>query len=128
MISRHQLADALRALAACAFLVFSYTLWSEPLRLVLGPRLGPVVEELGLPNLLDRPSPGFMLQITSVPSGAAFAVQGKGRGTTPAMANVACRGGEVVTIQVRKEGFAPYQRQVECREGGILQFKAQLVR
>lgn len=128
MISRHHLANALRVLAGFALLVLSFNLWSEPLRLVLGPRVRPVAEHFGVSGLLDRPSAGFMLQITSIPTGATFAVQGQERGNTPAMANVACRDGEAVVITVRKEGFAEYHRRVECREGRILQLRARLVR
>jgi len=128
MISRHHLAAALRALASLALLVCSFTLWSEPLRLILEPRVSSVIEGLGVSALLDRPRSGFMLQITSIPSGAAFAVKGEERGDTPAIANVPCHDGETVVITVRKEGFAEYQRQVECREGGSLRLRARLVR
>lgn len=128
MSSRHQIANALRALAALALLVFSYTLWSEPLGKVLGPQVAPAAEQLGVSDLFDRPSRGFMLQISSVPSGAAYGVQGQMRGNTPAMANVACRNGDAVDLVVRMDGFAEYHRQVECREGGILQVRARLER
>lgn len=128
MISRHHLASALRVLAGLGLLVFSLALWGKPLWLMWGLQGSTITERLGATSLLDRPGAGFMLQITSTPTGATFTVQGKERGTTPAVANVLCSNGEKVVITVRREDFAEYRRQVECREGGQLQVRARLVR
>jgi hypothetical protein len=96
----------------------------QPLRAVVEPGLGGA----GVEVPWNRPAAGFLMEITSEPSGARFAVNGEERGQTPALANVLCLDGQEVEIAVDLEGFAPYRRTVVCREGGRLQVRARLER
>ena len=126
MGSKEQRILAFRCLFALSLWVLAFGLFREPLTQIFWPRVSDTAQELGLPLPDSGPRRGFMMQINSTPSGAAFFVDGTERGHTPALANVACRQGDSVELRVVKEGFAEYHRTVECREGGRLQVRARL--
>lgn len=118
---RGRLADGLRLLAWVAFFVAVVSTFRQPFDRVLGHRLRPVLAAIGADRLLGiAPAPGFMLQVTSRPSGAAVRIDGIERGKTPALLNVTCRQGEKVVIEVELAGRST-RRTVECREGGRLE-------
>ena len=113
-----RLAAIFRLLAWLALLVAGISTFHQPFGRVLGYYLGPALgaeRSLGL-----AAAPGFMLQITSRPSGAKVLLDGVERGTTPALLNVVCRQGDEVVIAVELDRRVA-ERRVLCREGGRLQ-------
>ncbi len=115
---RHRLAAGLRLICAASVLTLATAVFWEPLRLILGPKVTPVVQGLGLPKLFrPRVAPGFVLQIGSRPSGATVLVDDTERGATPAFLNVVCSDGQGVTLTVRKPGFVEFRQTIPCREG-----------
>ena len=113
-----RLSPVLRLIASAALLVTVVAFFYRPLYLVLGPEVLPTAYRLGLPALFQRSSaPGFVLQITSRPPGAAVLVDGVPRGTTPSMLNVVCSEGKDVALTLRKEGLPDFQQTFTCREG-----------
>ena len=124
-MSREALASWLRLASGGLVLASVLALFWQPLRAVVGPGLG---GGAGVEMPWDRPAAGFLMEITSEPSGAGFSVNGEERGNTPAVANVLCLEGQEVKLAVDLEGFAPYRRTVVCREGGRLKLRARLER
>lgn len=125
----NRLASGLRLLSSAALLVAALAIFQQPLSMVLGPRLGPVVNTLEMESWLGGGSArGFMLQVTSLPQGAQVWVDGTLRTQTPAVANVPCRDGDPVTITLRHEGYADFERTLACREGGSLNMRIRLER
>ena len=70
----------------------------------------------------SRPEPppdmSFTLMLSSQPSGAEVYVNGQGRGKTPAMVNVSCKGGEEIGLRVERSGYKPWETRVPCQRGG----------
>ncbi len=120
---RHaRLVGALRLVAALAWLAFTALVFEVPIQEHLAPP-EEVAEEL--PPVSE---PGFMVEILSLPSGGRLMIDGVDRGVVPIWTNVACREGQEVTFEVRKEGYSTWQRVLTCREGESRKLTAQLRR
>lgn len=61
--------------------------------------------------------PSFLLQVFSNPSHARVTIDGKERGTTPAVTNVTCRSGQVIKVMVELSGHRRWQRELPCLPG-----------
>lgn len=117
-------AELCRLLAAVALLAAVLMLFQPPLRLLVAKVAGggnPVAGFLG-------PSKGFLARIGSQPPGATVLIDGKARGVTPFLGNVACAQGEKVRLEIEAAGYAPWRRELECREDGQLEVDARLSR
>lgn len=121
---RSKLADLCRLLAAVALLAAVVLFFELPLR-ALAAKVGAMESPLGS---IFGPSAGFMAAIGSQPSGAAVKIDGKKRGVTPFLGNVACHQGEKVKIEIELAGFEKWTRELECRENGQLTVDAKLSR
>lgn len=119
-----KLADLCGLLAAIALLAAVLLVFELPLR-ALAAKAGAMDNPLGS---LFGPSAGFMARIGSRPSGAAIIVDGKKRGVTPFLGNVACHQGEKVKIEIELAGFEKWTRELECRENGQVTVDAKLSR
>ena len=124
---RDRLAGFLRLIAGIALVVLALAFFYQPLRLFLGPRAAGAYYGLGVHKLFQgAAAPGFVLQITSDPTGATVLVDGDPRGKTPALANVACRDGQEITLVVRMPGFPDFRQVVTCREGQTLKARIRM--
>lgn len=127
--SPSRLASTLRLVSSLALLVATWAVFQQPLMTALAPWLRPVVEEVqgaGSGWWGSKAASGFMLQVTSNPTGAEVWVNGALRTHTPAIANIACRDGEAVTIALKRPGSKPFERTLACREGGSLRMRIRL--
>ncbi len=122
--SRLRLAGILRLVAALAWLTLVLAVFRFP----LGRTFGPWAQTAGLSRLFNPAAPGFMLRVSSQPSGGRLWVNGEDLGEVPLMANVRCTEGEAVQLQVTKKGYAPWEREIGCREGRTLTVEARLGR
>ncbi|MEL7061221.1 MAG: PEGA domain-containing protein [Acidobacteriota bacterium] len=116
-MSRRPLAAVLRlAASACVLGAVVVAFWlpmdGSPTRSVLDRALDAVSPR--------GAAPGFMLRMTSTPSGAVVGVDGQRVGTTPYLGNVVCRQGERVTIEASAPEHRTWRREIECREGASL--------
>ncbi len=119
-----KLAGLFRLLAALSLLVAALVFFELPLRL-LAARAGAIGNPLAG---LFGPAPGFMATIQSQPPGAAIRIDGKNRGVTPFLGNVAGRQGERVAVEIALAGYKPWKRELDCRENGQLSVEAKLSR
>ncbi len=124
---RIRLIHFLRLLSGFFLVLLALAVFERPLTLVLGYRVAPTAQRLGLPRLFGpKPDKGFMVRVVSEPSGARVLLDGAERGTTPLFANVACEDGQEVAIEVVQEGYPRWRRTVSCRVGGELTARARL--
>ncbi len=126
-VTRYRAAGCLRIVAGFALVVLACAVFWRPLTRTLGPSVAPTVQQLDLPQLW-RPAPakGFLVRITSEPSGGTVSLDGAERGKTPLFANVACDEGQQIAIVVEKQGSALWHRIVSCRVGKELTVRARL--
>lgn len=124
-----RLAGLLRLCAALAILAAVLIVFQLPLG-ALAARIGTSGSLLsGIPLAgLFGADQGFLARIDSQPSGAAVAIDGKYRGETPFLGNVACGQGDEVVVEITSAGYQPWRRELECREGGQLEVDAKLSR
>lgn len=123
-MSPHRLASLFRLLAALALLAAALLFFAAPLR-TLAARL----ERGGNPLAgVFGPAPGFLARIDSRPKGASIRIDGRDRGKTPFLGNVACSRGEKIAIEIEAQGYQPWKRELECRVDGQLEISAQLSR
>ena len=78
LVRRYRLVAGLRLVCALSLLVLAATFFRQPLRAVLGPRLAPMTGAIFQPQAAS----GFMLRISSQPTGAEVHVNGAPRGST----------------------------------------------
>lgn len=118
----------LRLVSSLALLVAALAIFRQPLTTALVPWLGSAVQDIesGGGWWGSKSAPGFMLNVTSHPTGAEVWVNGALRTHTPAIANIACRDGEAVTIALKRSGAEEFERTLECREGGSLRMRIRL--
>lgn len=119
-----RLAGLLRLCAALAILAAVWIVFEPPLR-ALAARIGQAGNPLAGVLGADQ---GFLARIGSSPPGAAVAIDGKQRGETPFLGNVACGQGDKVLIEIAAPGYQTWRRELECREGGQLEVDAKLTR
>ena len=113
-----------RLLAAAALLAAVLILFQLPLRGLFAKVAAggnPVAGFFG-------PSKGFLARVGSQPPGAKVLIDGKVRGETPFLGNVACTQGQKIQLEIKAEGYAPWRREIDCREDGQLGVDAQLSR
>lgn len=123
-MSPFRVARLLRVAAALALLAAAIFFFEAPLRSLYA-RAG------NAGNPLDRvlgPSQGFFARISSRPSGAAVEIDGKLRGETPFLGNVACSPGEKVAVAIAAPGYRPWRRELDCRKDGQVEINATLER
>lgn len=123
-MSPQRLAALCRLLAALALLAAVLVFFAPPLR-TLGAQLGRGGNPL---NGYLGPAQGFLARIDSQPRGATVRIEGKNRGETPFLGNVACSGGEKIRLEIEAPGYRIWKRELECRADGQLEVKAQLSR
>jgi hypothetical protein len=119
-----RLAGLLRLLSALALLAAVLVFFELPLR-ALATRVGQDGNPLAG---LFGPAKGFLARIGSQPSGAAIRIDGKARGETPFLGNVACGQGDKVLIEIAAPGYQTWRRELECRVDGQLEIDARLAR
>lgn len=119
-----RLSIALRLLAASALLVAMVALFYQPLGRAWQRWLGKggAAEATDAADATtEEPSqaapPSFLLQVFSTPSQARVIIDGKDRGTTPAVTNIPCKTGQVVEVQVELAGHARWRRKLPCLPG-----------
>ncbi len=125
---RYRLASSLRQLSALCLLLLVATVFWQPLRRAVRPRLAPVLQHLPVPEILRPRDRGFMVRVVSEPLGARVSIDAAERGSTPLFANVTCKQDEEIRITVEKPGFPVWRRTVRCRVGGELTVRAKLGR
>ncbi len=118
--SHGRLVGVLHFVAACAWLALAALIFEAPVR----EHLAPPEVALELPSISES---GFMVEVTSVPSGT-LSVEGVERGATPVWASVNCSDGEQVAFEITREGYATWRRLVVCKEGERQKLTAQLRR
>ena len=127
MRERPRLVAALRLLAAGSGLALALVLFARPLGQALGPaaELAEGQARRAWPGAQGG-AKGFVVLASSEPPGARLVVDGRPRGRTPMVANVACRDGASVQLRLELPGRRPWSRTVACREGGQLEVRARL--
>ena len=118
MSVRVSIAKLLRLLAALCFLVAVFGAFRVSLGLAVPADWLARLPTIGQP--FDRAAPGFMLRMTSTPTGVGVRIDGVVRGTTPWLGNVVCRQDDPIVLEMYRAGYHPWTQTVLCREGSSL--------
>jgi hypothetical protein len=125
-------ASFLRFLSALAVLSLVIAVFAKPIDRAVRRHLPTANENAEVDPEHDEmppaPAPSFLLEITSVPSGARIMIGRGERGTTPAVANVRCKEGEDVVVTVVAPGYDRWLHQLTCHPGDTVTLRADLAR